>query len=371
MKTLCISILLYFALINAFGQERYYFDISEKEKAFHKINLYETKIFNEADLTFEIQSLTLLQSRRGYQVNSIRKVRMSDALIYVTDISNTNLFIYDLQGKAQNKIDITRFDERAWITDFTVYKDTIYIVDNKSLFLFKFTAQGDFLSKELLSFNFEDFMVNTEGIHFICKHEKGRRNNTVRINVFDHSLNLLKQYFLTRRANDSIFRPRFFPGMDEEVLFSVGLNNEVYKIRNNTVLKFLRIENAKMIYDYAHANGFHFFQVVGENMIPGDPLWRCYVKNDTAENVRFEIFRSDDLSLFLSNGMDCGTHQDKFVSYLDFNYYEFTRSIPDMKWNAEHESIKKEFFQIVEKINKNQHKVVVLYKIVNNSILTD
>jgi len=371
MKTLCISILLYFALINAFGQERYYFNISEKNAALNKINLYETKIFNEADLTFEIQSLTLLQSRRGYRVNSIRKVRMSDALIYVTDISNTNLFIYDLQGKSQNKIDITRYDKRAWITDFTVYKDTIYIVDNKSLFLFKFTAQGDFLSRELLSFNFEDFIVNTEGLHFICKHETSRRNNTVRINVFDHSLNLLKQYFLTSRTNDSIFRPRFFLGMDEEVLFSVYLNNEVYKIRNNTVLKFLRIDYAKMIYSYAHANGFHFFLVVGENMIPGDPLWRCYVKNDTAENVRFEIFRSDDLSLFLSNGMDCGTHQDKFVSYLDFNSPIFLRSIPDMKWNAEHESIKKDFFQIVEKINKNQHHMVVLYKIVNNSILTD
>ena len=87
MKTLCISILLYFALINAFGQERYYFDISEREDAFHKINLNDTKVIYKADLTFEIQSLTLLQSRRGYQVNSIRKVRMSDALIYVTDLS--------------------------------------------------------------------------------------------------------------------------------------------------------------------------------------------------------------------------------------------------------------------------------------------
>lgn len=364
MKTLCISILLYFALINAFGQERYYFDISEREDAFHKINLNDTKVIYEADLTFEIQSLTLLQSRRGYQVNSIRKVRMSDALIYVTDISNTNLFIYDLQGKAQNKIDITRYDKRAWITDFTVYKDTIYIIDNKSLFLFKFTAQGDFLSREFLSFNFEDFMVNTAGLHFISKHETGIRNNTVRINVFDHSLNLLKQYFLTSRTNDSIFRPRFFLGNDDEVLFCVYQNKEVFKISNNTVLKFLRIENAKMIYDYAHVNGFHSFRVSHENKTPGVPLWTCYVKNATAENVRFETFRSDDLSLFLSNGMDCGIHQDKFVSYLDFNSPNFLRSIPDITWSAEHESIKNDFYQIVNQIKNHPHHVVVLFKII-------
>lgn len=366
MKALCLSLVLSFVLINAFGQERHYFDISEKEDAYHKINLYETKIIHEADLTFEIQSLTLLQSRRGYRVNTIRKVRMSDALIYVTDISNTNLFIYDLQGKAQNKIDITRYDERAWITDFTVYKDTIYIVDNKSLFLFKFTAQGDFLSKELLTFNFDDFMVNTEGLHFICKHETGRRNNTVRINVFDHSLNLLKQYFLISRTNDSIFRPRFFLGNDDEVLFSVYLNNEVFNISSNTVSKFLKIENAKVIYDYAHVNGFHSFRVSYENKIPGVPLRTCYVKNATAENVRFEKFRSDDLTSFIFNGMDSGIHQDKFVSYLDFNSPNFLRAIPDMKWSAEHESIKKDFFQIVNQIKKHPHHVVVLFRIVQS-----
>ncbi|ASB49377.1 6-bladed beta-propeller [Alkalitalea saponilacus] len=364
MKTLCICLLLFFAMINASGQKRYYFDLSEKVDAHHKIELNETKIFNEADLTFELQSLTLLQSRRGYRVNTIRKVRMSDALIYVSDISNTNLFIYDLQGKAQNKIDISLYDERAWITDFTIHKDTIYIVDNKSLFLFKFTAQGDFLSKELLTFNFEDFMVNTEGLHFICKHETDRRNNTVRINVFDHSLNLLEQYFLTSRKNDSIFRPRFFPGMDDEVLFSVELNNEIFKISNNSVFKFLRVENTKRIHRYTHANGFHFFQVSNANNIHSPLVWTCYIKNDTAENVRFEKFQTDNLSLFLFNGIDCGTHQDKFVSYLHFNSYEFTRSIPDMKWSAEHESIKKDFFQIVDKTNKNQHNVVVLYRIV-------
>ncbi|WP_026472937.1 6-bladed beta-propeller [Alkaliflexus imshenetskii] len=370
MKALCLSLVLSFVLIKAFGQKQYYFDISEIEDAYYKINLYDTKVIHDADLTFEIQSFTLSQSKRGYRINKIRKVRLSDALIYVTDISNTNLFIYDLLGKAQNKIDITRYDERAWITDFTVYKDTIYIVDNRSLFLFKFSAQGDFLAKEILTFNFEDFMVNTAGLHFISKHETGSRNNTLRINVFDHSLNLLKQYFLTSRTNDSLFMPRFFQGMDEEVLFSVYQNNEIFNVRNNVVSKFMRIENAKMIYNYAHVNGFHSFRVSSGNKILGVPLWTCYVKNGTAENVRFENFRSDDLSLFLFNGFDCGIHQDKFVSYLDFNSFDLLRSIPDMTWSPEHESIKKDFFKIVNQIKNHPHHVIVLFKIVKaHSIL--
>jgi hypothetical protein len=42
MKVICVLILLIVDWINIFGQERYYFDISETAEAYHKIDLFES-----------------------------------------------------------------------------------------------------------------------------------------------------------------------------------------------------------------------------------------------------------------------------------------------------------------------------------------
>jgi hypothetical protein len=296
---------------------------------------------------------------------------MADELIFVTDISNTNLYIYDFQGEPKKKIDITKYEKRAWITDYALYKDTLYIVDNKSLFLFKFTTQGDFLSKELLTFNFEDFQVNKDGLYFISKHEVNNKKNTVRINVFDHSLNLLKQYFVTGRKNELFITPRFFLGEEDEVLFAVMHNNEIFKLNKESAFRFLKIENAKGIYSFADASGLYSFRASRENVSPDETIFTYYVNKDTKEGIRFESFESVDISIFLHFGVDCGIYQDNFVSYKDFNDSNFLRAVPDMNWSNAPSSIKESFFEIMDQINEDQHNVVVLYKIINNSTLAD
>ena len=360
----------FIVLINTLGQERYYFNISDKTKANHTIDIYEIENHTDSSLTFNIQSLTLLKSKKGWDVDRIRKLEMADDLIFVTDISNTNFYIYDFQGNPKKKIDITNYEKKAWITDYAVFKDTIYMVDNRSLFLFKFTTQGDFLSRELLTFNFEDFIVNKEGVYFISNHDAGKKN-TVRINVFDHSLNLLKQYFVYGEKKDLLIKPRFFLGEDGEILFSVMLNNEVFNIDNESLVKFLKIEHAGGIRSYAHAHGLHSFSVSHEDHRPGEPIDTYYVKKDSKANVWFETFRSVDLSEFLFHGVECGIHQDSFVSYYDFNSKDFFLAIPDINWSKDHSNIKKKFFEIIDQINEYQQNVVVLYKIIDNSTLID
>jgi hypothetical protein len=371
MKKLCLILILFVVWTPVFSQERYYSDISVKAEANHIIDLFETKNHPEGGLNFEIQSLTLLKSRKGFRVQSIRKLEMADELIFITDISNTSLFIYDLQGEAKKKIDITNYEKRAWITDYAVYKDTIYIVDNERLFLFKFTTKGDFLSKELLTFNFEDFLVNKQGLYFISKHEVNSKKNTVRINVFDHSLNLLKQHFVSGGKNDLFTLPRFFLGENDEVLFAVEHNNEVLKLNKESAFKFLRIKNADVLFSFVDVLGLHSFMASRDHKRSEEPLWKSYVKKDAMKSIRFETFGSNDLSILLQNNEDCGIYQDNFVSYFDFNEPSFLRSIPDMNWSPENSNLKMDFFEKMEQINDNQHHVVVLYKIIDNSPLTE
>jgi hypothetical protein len=368
MKTICIFLVL-FVEFNILSQERSYSVISEKDEASQNIDLYKIKNHNEGALSFEIQSLTLLKSRKQFQVQSIRKLEMTDERIFITDISNTKLFIFDVKGEAINKIDVSMHDKRAWITDYSVYKDTIFIVDNERLFLFKFTTKGDFLSRELLTFNFEDFLVNADGLYFISKHEVNSQKNTVLINMFDHSLNLLKQYFITGKKNDLLIMPRFFLGEDDEVLFTVSANKEVFKLNRDSVFKFLEIENTEVIYSFAHANRFYSFIASRENKRPEESLWISYVKKDSKEGIRFKEFNSNDISIFLQNGIECGIYMDNFVSYLDLNNPHFQRSIPEMNWSHEHISIRKTFFEIIDQIDEKQHHVVVLYKIIDNAKL--
>ncbi|PWD99022.1 6-bladed beta-propeller [Marinilabilia rubra] len=372
MKKLCVIILLSFKLISVCGQERYYFDISEGTDALHEIDLYNTINHSEGNLDFEIESFTLLRSRKAWRINRIRKTEMTDDFIYVTDISNRNLFIYDLQGEAKNKIDITNYDEKAWITDYTVYNDTIYIVDKKSLLLFKFNKHGNFLSRDLLTFNFDDFTVNREGFFFICKHEKASKGNTIRINVFDRSLMLLKQYFVSSQKNKYYFKPEFFLTEDEdEILFSIAQNNEMYKIVNDSVFRYLKIKNAKIIHSLSHAHGLHAFQASKKNIKNGELLWTCYFKKGVMEAIRFDTIRSDDLSIFLYDGLDNGIYQDSYLSVLDFNTRPFLRSIPDMDWSYASSKIKRKFFNIIEQINERQRHVVIRYKIIDNTSLED
>jgi hypothetical protein len=81
--------------------------------------------------------------------------------------------------------------------------------------LFKFTREGELISNNLLTFNFEDFCINKQGIYFISRHEESRKKNKVRITLFDHSLNLLKQYFISGPYNELYLKPRFYSGKDE------------------------------------------------------------------------------------------------------------------------------------------------------------
>lgn len=372
MKKLCVIIILSFKLISVCGQERYHFDISEGTDALHEIDLYNTINHSEGNLDFEIESFTLLRSRKAWRVNRIRKTEMTNNFIYVTDISNRNLFIYDLQGEAKNKIDITNYEEKAWITDYAVHNDTIYIVDNKSLFLFKFNKQGNFLSRDLLTFNFEDFTVNREGVFFICKHQADRKRNTIRINVFDRSLMLLKQFFVSSEKKDYSFKPEFFfTEAEDEILFSIAQNNEIYKIVNNSGFRYLKIKNAKIIYSLYHAYGLHVFQASKKNIKKGELLWRCYVKKGAMEGIRFDTLRSDDLSIFLYDGLDCGIYQGSFLSVLDFNTLPFLRSIPDMDWSNASIKIKEKFYNTIKHINKNHHYVVVRFKVTDNASPTN
>ncbi len=255
-QIIIVLLLLLFKIGIVFSQERYYFEIPKKTKAKYEIKLSNSVLYNTDTLNFKIESLVLLKPKKSWHINYLSLLNVVNDRIYAKD-NNSNLLLFDINGNPIRKVDLSKIDKNFKITDNDIYNDTLYLVDNKSLFLIKYTTKGEFISNHTLIFNFEDFKISKEGIYFISKNIDEKRKKGIRICLFDFSLNIQQQYFVTDGWNKSVLRPKFFTGDENEFLFSVTKGNRIYSLEKNKETLYLKVYGEDYISDYSYILGFH------------------------------------------------------------------------------------------------------------------
>jgi hypothetical protein len=100
----------------------------KKNPALFKIDANNVSYYNSDTLNFTIQSLILLKPKMFWGKSSIEQLKIANDVIYAVDKNRLHLFLYSLQGNPVNKIDLTKYDKNAKITNYRIYNDTLYIV---------------------------------------------------------------------------------------------------------------------------------------------------------------------------------------------------------------------------------------------------
>ncbi|MFT3737659.1 MAG: hypothetical protein QM786_02775 [Breznakibacter sp.] len=365
MKTIVLIIVFFGGIVTAVGQERYYFKIPTKAKARYEIDLKNSNIYNTDTINFKIESLTLLKPEKSWRNDNLRLIAVNGNMIYTKDSKGVNLYLFDINGNPIRKIDLSKFDKHFKITDSEIYNDTLYLVDNESLFLFKFSSVGDLIAKETLTFNFEDFNINKQGIFFISKHLDEKKEKGVRIGLFDFSLDLLKLYFVTDRQNVTELRPKFFKGEGDETLFSITACNQIYNLEKDRVSLYLETYTGSYIGDYTYGLGFHFlkeaFPVKGQPYF--DVITYYFPKEKLKDGIRFQSYSPYDLAVLLFNGSKI--YKETYINITDMMEVQIPK-ILEMKWAKDHKYIKEKLLGLIKQVDEINKFVVTRYKVIEN-----
>ena len=367
MRQIILVTFLFLEICNAFCQERYYFDIPRKAQAKYEINLNVSKNYNTDTINFKIESLSLLRPKKSWHINSLKLLGIVKDTIYTNDSRGVNLLLFDINGNPIRKIDLSKIDKKFKITGFEIYNDTLYLVDTESLFLLKFSREGNFISKNALAFNFEDFQIKKEGFYFISKHWDDKRKKSIRISVFDFSLNLLEQYFITDTRNKSELRPKFVAKEDNEVLFLLTECNQIYNLEKYRVSLYLQAEGGDFISNYTKANGF--LSIHESSFVEGQSYRRgttYYFPFEKFKNgIRIKEYSALDLSILFFGK----TVRYEGSSWCLTNLMTKDRRIEnilEMQWEEDHKYIKDDLLELLKQVDENNKFVVSKYKVIEN-----
>lgn len=369
MKQIVLMLIFLMEMNIVYSQVQMYYDLPQKMDARYEIDINNSKKYNTDTINFKIESLVLLKTKKSWKNNELKLITIDNQIIYAKDA--TCLFLFDIKGNPIRKIDLSKIDKNFKLRDLKIFKDTLFLVDNRSLLLLKYTRQGDFISKKALIFNFEDFQINESGMFFISKHYNDPRIKTIRISLFDFSLNILKQYFVTDRHSKNKYElsPEFYKGEGDDILFSITASNQIYNLENEGVSLYLKVTGGHNIINYAQGAGFHFLiempsddgDYTSHKLIPS----YYFPNRDLQDGIMFPGYSDNDLSKFLLPSETLGIYQNNYVSIINMDYL----SIPvlmDLKWAENHKYIKNELLQLINQLDENRKFIVVLYKIIDN-----
>ncbi|MCT4647243.1 MAG: 6-bladed beta-propeller [Carboxylicivirga sp.] len=363
---LLLFILLFFIICIATSQERYYNEIAKGMRANHEINLNDAKPYSTDIENIKIESLVLLKPKKSWDINKMSLLRVINSTIYTKDTRGENLFIFDTKGNPIRTINFGKFNKKFRITGFEVYNDTIYLVDNESLFLFKFSKEGNLISKSSLTFNFEDFQLRNQGIYFISKHWEDKRKKSIRISLFDFSLNLLKQYFIADSNNKSELRPKFVAKNDNDLFFLATVSNQIYCLKKDKVNLYLKVNGGDFISSYTKATEFH--QIIETDSIKGYNYTintKYYFRSGELKNgISIKKYNPLDLSIFFRGE---NNYIGNWVCLTDILKNNQIENILKMNWVINHNYIKEDLLELISEVNEKNRFVFVRYKVIENS----
>jgi hypothetical protein len=207
-----------------------------------KGDIKETRKVNEI---FDTLWKVPLESNLGNMISSINRIYIQDSILYILDLKQDIIFIFNISGKYISKIDNKGKGPKQYIN-----VDDIYINDDKELIicdianrkLIHYSALGDFLFEEKNPINNESFYCMTElsnGNLFYYIGQKNssnklfKDNNAVILN--DKKLvplfpNLQGELKIKARHMDS-----YICNTKKETFLHIPFHNELYEISENQI----------------------------------------------------------------------------------------------------------------------------------------
>jgi len=364
MRQFILILFLFLEIGGTFCQERYYFDIPSKGQPKYQIDLNNAKRYNTDTINFKIESLVLLKSKKSWHINNLSILKIVADKIYAKD-NKSNLLIFDINGNPINKVDLNKTDKNFKLEYFDYYNDTLYLLDNRSLLLLKFSSKGDFISKSTLIFNFEDFQIKDEGIYFISKHWEDKRKKSIRITLFDFSLNLLEQYFISDTNSNSELRPKFVAKEDHKVLFLSTECNQVYSLEKDGVYIYMEVNGGDFISNYSNFNGFH---LIKEGNLVKDMSYNIittyyFPKENLKSGICIKDYSPVDLSILWDESI---IYKNSYICLTNLMEDRRIENVLEMKWLKDHLYIKDDLLGIMKQVDEENKFIISRYKVIEN-----
>jgi hypothetical protein len=210
------------------------------------------------DLLFKRFEFIPLETKPKSLIGEIKKIRISDSIIYILDETQKTLKKFSLKGNYLGQIGSVgrAIGEYSQATDFQILKNDnqILIWDNPQKKMNAYNMDGTFINDEytnnyFLSFSKvnQDYWCYTAGIN-----EEGSNKTGFNLTVYNDSLNSkgIKKYFPSNNFYPRVLNKTNFFRHKDVVTFHFGLCDTIYRIHESKIEPYIYIDAGKFTLPY-------------------------------------------------------------------------------------------------------------------------